>query len=86
VEPSWGVGEEMASRPNRDSQKQSSFGPAICYILPGLSGGTITLQDYKKHTRVLVHIQQHLDDDLALTVGGTGLLLPFSFHVFLRAW
>jgi AraC family transcriptional regulator len=43
---------------------------------------TVTLQDYKRRLlRVLVHIQQHLDDSLPLEdLAGLACFSPFHFH------
>ena len=43
---------------------------------------TVTLQDYKRRMlRVLVHIQQHLDDRLALEeLAGLACFSPCHFH------
>ena len=43
---------------------------------------TVTLQDYKRRLlRVLVHIQQHLDDTLALQeLAGLAYFSPYHFH------
>jgi len=43
---------------------------------------TVTLQDYKRRLlRVLVHIQQHLDDELGLKeLAGLACFSPYHFH------
>ena len=47
---------------------------------------TVTLQDYKRRLlRVLVHIQQHLDDPLELQeLAGLACFSPFHFHRIFR--
>lgn len=46
----------------------------------------ITLQDYKRRVlRVLVHIQQHLDDSLPLKeLAGLACFSPYHFHRIFR--